>query len=159
MIRREIEFLTPAICADLAPRIREDDRAEVLASHGMTDMEKVLINARHLSHESWAWVVDGVPVAAFGVAPASYVHKHGQPWILSTDGIGGENASIFLRNSRIIVNYWRFQWDYLENYVDARNQRAIRWLKFLGFQLHEPAPYGVAGLPFHRFEAKGGEHV
>jgi len=43
----------------------------------------------------------------------------------------------------------------LYNYVDARNVKSIKWLRWLGFQLDEPAPYGVRGLPFHRFELRG----
>jgi hypothetical protein len=39
----------------------------------------------------------------------------------------------------------------LENHVDARNRRALRWLGWLGFTIEAPAPWGVEGRPFHRF--------
>ena len=43
---------------------------------------------------------------------------------------------------------------WLVNWVDDRNTCAIRWLKWMGFTIHEPEPYGVANLPFRRFDMK-----
>jgi hypothetical protein len=42
----------------------------------------------------------------------------------------------------------------LENHVDARYEKAQRWLGRLGFTLDEPEPYGAEGLPFRRFTAE-----
>lgn len=156
---RAIEFLTPELCKILAPKIRQSDRNEVLASHGLSDMERILNNARSFSHEAYAWIIDGEPIAAFGVAPGSYLQSFGIPWMLGTEEICGSNAINFLRNSKIIINYWLSRWDYLENYVDARNEISLRYLKFLGFVIDEPIPFGVQKLPFHRFYMKGDYHV
>lgn len=156
---RSIEYLTPEICKKLAPDIRQCDRDEILASHGLTDMERILNNAREFSHESYAWLIDDLPVAAFGVAPGSYIQRIGIPWMIASDGICGGNAINFLRNSKIIVNYWRHRWDYLENYVDSRNTTSIKWLRFLGFKIHEALPFGVQKMPFHRFSLKGINYV
>ena len=38
--------------------------------------------------------------------------------------------------------------------VDARNARAIRWLRWLGFRIHPAEAHGIQGLPFHRFEMR-----
>jgi hypothetical protein len=37
------------------------------------------------------------------------------------------------------------------NYVDARNVRAVKWFKWLGFEVSEPEPFGLNGELFHRF--------
>ena len=39
----------------------------------------------------------------------------------------------------------------LENYVDARNKRAIRVLKWLGFNIERPVLHGPNQMLFHRF--------
>ncbi len=50
---------------------------------------------------------------------------------------------------------------HLQNYVDARNEISIRWLKWLGFRFDpKPVPYGIWGLPFLRFQMeKPGEFL
>ena len=50
-----------------------------------------------------------------------------------------------------MVDGWRQEFPYMFNYVDVRHKEAIRWLKWLGFTLNEPTPYGPFGLPFHKF--------
>ena len=40
----------------------------------------------------------------------------------------------------------------LTNYADARNTTAIRWLRWLGFNILPAIPFGLDGLPFHPFE-------
>jgi hypothetical protein len=44
----------------------------------------------------------------------------------------------------------------LENFIDARYEAAVRWAKWLGFDVGAPVPYGPAGMPFHpaRLEAR-----
>lgn len=42
----------------------------------------------------------------------------------------------------------------LTNYVDARNAVSIRWLRWLGFEIEPAAPFGIHGLPFHRFSMR-----
>ena len=155
---KAIEFLTPEHIKSLAPRIREADKREVYASHRVTDMEKCLLNSLEMSHEAWCWVIDGVPVAAFGVTPGCYLTRMGIPWLLASDEIY-DHIHDFLKTSKIIVDYWRNNWDMLSNYVDARNIKSIKWLKFLGFIIDEPTIYGLEKLPFHRFEIKWRKNV
>jgi hypothetical protein len=155
---RTIEHLDARYCAILAPLIRDSDRAEVYASHGILDMEQCLLDSIAISHESWCWVIDGEPVAAFGVAPGSYLTRQGIPWLLATDALERHTYS-FVKNSKIIVDYWLTKWDVLSNYVDARNEHSIKWLKSLGFTIHDPVICGYEERLFHRFEKQGGVHV
>ena len=39
----------------------------------------------------------------------------------------------------------------LTNFVDARNEPAIKYLRWLGFRFGVATPWGSAGLPFHPF--------
>ena len=155
---RTIERLDAHYCEILAPLIRESDRAEVYASHGIIDMEQCLLDSVCISDEAWVWVVDDQPVAAFGVAPGSYLTRQGIPWLLATDEIS-RHTYAFLKNSKIIVDYWLTKWIVLSNYVDARNECSIKWLKMLGFTVHDPIICGYEDRLFHRFEKRGGVYV
>jgi hypothetical protein len=46
----------------------------------------------------------------------------------------------------------------LENMVDARNTKSIKWLKRLGFTFGPPLPHPHSGLPFYPFEMRQ-DHV
>jgi RimJ/RimL family protein N-acetyltransferase len=44
------------------------------------------------------------------------------------------------------------EFSHLENFVDARNARSIRWLRRLGFSIREPRRMGLSDVTFYRFE-------
>jgi len=61
----------------------------------------------------------------------------------------------FLRRNRNWIDANMKIYDKLENYVDARNTKAINWLKWLGFQFaDETVPYGMLKMPFYKFWLK-----
>ena len=134
----------------IGENMRAADRQEVWASsHALPDAATMESFRRSL--ECWTGVVDGEPICIFGVAPVSLVTGYAAPWMLGTDQLE-RNAVKFLRGSKEVVAGWKRDYRHLFNYVDARNKTSIRWLKWLGFELEEPAPYGAEKLPFHRFE-------
>lgn len=53
----------------------------------------------------------------------------------------------FLRLSR----RWIASLGPVENYVDARNTQAVKWFRWMGFEVSQPVPYGIHGELFHRF--------
>jgi hypothetical protein len=59
-----------------------------------------------------------------------------------------------LEHSRETIHLLRRVYGPLENWVDARNRLAIRWLRWCGFEIEAPAPYGPHELPFCRFSMK-----
>ncbi len=71
------------------------------------------------------------------------------PWLVGTDDL--ERYQRISAPLRKVVAAMLSVYPYLENYVDARNHVAKAWLHWLGLPLEDPAPYGVLGLPFHRF--------
>lgn len=148
--------------ADLAhvermlPIIRQADIDELWAANRVTP-EYALTHGIRVSSDAWTGMVDGQPVCVFGVAPASMLGSIGVPWMVGTSEID-RHAKAFLRRNKAYVDRMSGLYNYLVNYVDARNLRAIGWLKWLGFEIYEAAPHGVDGLPFHRFEMRA-KHV
>lgn len=133
----------------IAHNMRQVDRDEVRASHGVSPLA-ALSNSFRASDEVLTGTVDGVPVCMFGVSPRTLTVGGGIPWMLATPEI--ETVSIkLLRTSKRWVDAKLSEYGVLTNYVDARNETSIRWLQWLGFSFSPAAPYGVAGLPFHKF--------
>lgn len=140
--------------ARIADNMREADRREVIAARGNAGirMRVVLANAVLMSSRSWTCVAaDHEPAALLGVVPLSLLNGIGSPWLLGTDRID-DFAVSFVKQGRKRVQDMLDLFPRLVNYVDARNDRTIKWLVHLGFELSAPEPYGVAGMPFRRFE-------
>ncbi|WP_059244410.1 hypothetical protein [Escherichia albertii] len=133
----------------ILPYVRQADILEFLAVTGQTP-EQVLELGLRVSTFACAGLINGHVVTIFGVAPASMIGGCGLPWLVSTDALE-QYPRTFLRQCRPVVDVFLSVYPRLENYVDTRNHVAIAWLRWLGFRLEEPAPYGMLGLPFHRF--------
>lgn len=137
-------------------RVRQADVDELRAAGGRAPGEAMLEGLR-LSSEAWAGLADGQVMCIFGVVQTSILAREGTPWMVGSDLVD-RHARAFLLRSRPVVATWAARFDLLWNFVDARNRRAITWLRWLGFQIGEPEPFGVEGRPFHRFEMRS-RHV
>lgn len=149
--------LRPAIAADLeylGPRLREADRHEIRASTGL-EPSRSLALAFDLSDIAYTGTADDEPGCMFGVMCLEPFSRAGVPWLLGTELVE-RHALGFLRGSKEIVAAMRQEYTSLENHVDARNTLSIAWLRWLGFAIHDPAPFGPFGVPFHRFTWGGG---
>lgn len=134
---------------EVAANMRQDDVLEIWAS-GRCRPLLALHNAFLRSKYIKTIMVDGVPVGMFGVTPLSTLTRKGSPWLLGTPAL--EKVSIaFLRGCQTYVPDMLSGYSSLENYVDARNRVAIAWLRWLGFDILAPEPYGHLDLPFHKF--------
>lgn len=150
MTKVEITWATYEHALELAQNIREEDRREVWASHKMEPLpalEKSLIR----SNERWTALIDDRVMCIYGVAPKHLLSLDGMVWMLATDMLP-KYSRLFLPGSRKWVSNLQGKYDYLFNYVDARNRVALRWLKWLGFKIYPAAPFGALQLPFHKFE-------
>lgn len=137
---------TPAHTLAVAASLRESDVQEIQAISGRSP-EDALHAAVECSAWSFACVDDaGKPLAIFGLAPIA--PGTASPWFLATDDLK-EHSREFLRISRRWVEEISERYPVLLNYVGVHNTRALKWLRFVGFDIHPPVPYGVAGLPFH----------
>jgi hypothetical protein len=142
----------PQDVRDLAPRLRIMDKMEIAAATG----EKPLIAlGRGFADSKPCYTVDykGTPCAMFGVVPdlsGTHFTRFGAIWLLGSDDIPLFRKS-FLKNSKAWVAQISEGFDVVGNYVDARNLRHIRWLKWLGFKFVGTVKRGPLNLPFHEF--------
>lgn len=151
----EIVKATPALLCEVAALARRADREELWAAAHLTPFQVVM--RAGVFGDAWVGILDGSPICAFGVVPISASTGWGAPWMVGTVRLD-RHARGFLSASREVVAELLAHWPRLTNYVDARNTRAIRWLKWLGFAFQPAEPWGADGLPFHRFEMRG-NHV
>lgn len=153
MVQPAIDPATLEDILELAPRVRQADADEMRASHGLNPMEG-LTQSLALSTHAWAGKLDGRVVCVFGVAPATVLTGDGMPWFVASDDIA-RHQILFLRFCKPVVHEMLRMYPRLFNWVDARNRKAIRWLKWLGFELHPAKPWGYTQMPFHKFEMRG----
>jgi hypothetical protein len=135
-ISEDIEFL--------APRLRYEDKREVLDSVGLTPYQ-ALTDGFNLS-QICLTIVDtkNIPVGMFGVS------EDGAIWLLASPDIKRIRFS-FVRESRKVVNLLNYKYKILWNFVDCRNELHLRWLKWCGFKFLRKINYGVNQKPFYEF--------
>lgn len=134
----------------LAPDLRPADVDEIRAASGLAP-GSALRRSFSLSTHVWAAREDqSAVIALWGVGPLSLCAGMGCPWLLASTAFD-RRARKIVSLSRPMLAVIRMAYPHLENHVDARNRRAVRWLGWLGFVIEPPAPWGVEGRPFHRF--------
>lgn len=131
---------------ELAPRMREADRLECLASTGHDPLGALLLSL-DLSRVACVALFDGEVGALFGVADGVQPQT-GIVWMLTSDVVD-EHWREFARRTRCELDVLNTQWQHLYNFVDARHTKALRWARWAGFGIGPPVAFGVAGLPFH----------
>lgn len=133
----------------IAARIRPADREEIWALYRQTPQE-CLIDSFRLSHLAWTGLINGVPVCMTGVVQLERDGRAGRPWMIGTDLLD-QHQKIFLRRCAAQVETMQMCFDSLENVVDSRNERAVKWLCWLGFSFSAPEPMGPDQIPCMRF--------
>lgn len=161
MAHVEIRQATLDDALQIARHVRPADVAEIAAQTLQHPYYSMVRGLEADAVRTMTGLIDGVPVCMWGVAPAGLILKVGHPWMVATTHLDDDlNAKIFLRRCRKPVMALMAGYDTLVNYVDARNTRAIEWLRWCGFTIHDPEPYGLTRLPFHKFTMQRGEkHV
>lgn len=136
----------------VAARVREADREELWASSRAEPLDVMLAGIKS-TPEPLAAIYEGEVACVFGAWPFSALGGMAAAWMVGSETLDRHGAQRdLLRLSRPVVAYWQDQFPaLLYNFVDARNDSAIRWLRWLGFQFGDPIPYGVDGLPFLPF--------
>ena len=129
----------------LAANMREMDKMEVAATDGkdpLSVLEDTLgLPGEHLT----AWHGDEI-IAMFGCVDA--LNGVGVPWMLGTDNLPNHGKAIMTLAPQY-VGKWSQQYETLHNFVAQKNSVAVRWLKRIGFEMHEVHNFG--GLTFLRF--------
>lgn len=140
----------PEHAIQVAAGIRPEDAAEVWAIAMKTPLAAAE-QCLERSLRSWAWVEDGQALVIFGVGGESLIGGVGRPWQLTRTEVT-QRRTRFCRVSLNALERMREVRPRLENWVDARYGACVRYLRWLGFTVHQAEPMGILGLPFHRFE-------
>jgi len=101
----------------------------------------------------WSAFIDGQLAAILGAAPLSVVSGLGSPWMLGTPVLDA-NSRILVRSTPGYIAQMLQAFPHLVNFVHAKNTTSVRWLRRLGFTVHEARPFGALGEPFHPFEMR-----
>jgi hypothetical protein len=148
-------FVRPATLADVltvAERLREEDRAEVLAAAGV-DPRLVFPAQLREGREMFAAGIETEDRAEilFGCDPMAGDPSVGIIWLVSTPVMYDHPVEFVMTSKRIFRDYQdRFQ--VLTNFVDVRNERHIKWLKWLGcHMIRRVEKFGAQSLPFIEF--------
>lgn len=143
--RRDVAFV--------AANMRQSDVDEVWAAKHASPQHALMSSFLSSRDISFTGLANGEPVLMFGVVPPSPLGAVATPWALGTNALR-EHFREFVRRSKPVVETISLMFPVLENYVDARNIDAIRWLQWVGFSVYYPNTYGVEQLPFHRFDKR-----
>lgn len=139
----------------LARRLRSIDAAECRAC-GHTPKQALVTGLRG-STFALTILLDGRPVAMFGVAPGSLIEGVGVPWLLGTDEVL-KGARQFLTVGPRVVEAMHREWPVLRNYVGADNRRAIRTLKALQFDVSDEVVV-IGGMEMLAFSSGRDRHL
>ncbi|TAJ97150.1 MAG: hypothetical protein EPO41_03930 [Reyranella sp.] len=97
--------------------------------------------------------LEGNPEMIFGCRERPGDPAVGVPWMLGTPVVVSPPwRRTFLHASRIAVEEWQARHPILSNFIDARNAKHIRWLRWLDFHfIARHDRHGPLGLPFLEF--------
>src|SRR5262245_49618128 len=144
--RRMIAVLpaTEQDARELAPRLRDQDHAEVLAlgSNPLEALQESVATAR----EAWTYR-DGAGdiICMAGVCPQTLIGQTGVPWLLGSDLVRAHAPTLF-RESRRMVGQWLDTFPILQNQVPADYTAALRWVRWLGFTVEPIQPFHTVRL-------------
>lgn len=142
----------PGDAAQLFAHLRASDLAECQA-YGQPDIAAGIESSVRRSILCWTGLVDGELAAIIGVTPVNVLTGIGSPWMLGTPLLD-RHQRVLVRRTPEYIDRMLKAFPHLVNFVHARNTTSVRWLKRLGFTLHEAVPYGPLGELFHPFEMR-----
>lgn len=141
---------TQADIALLAVNMRQSDIAEIQAAGDTRNLFDVVADGVADSALCVAVECDGELLCIGGAAGWSLLSSSAVAWMLCTKAIEKHNR-LFLLHGRDCVRVLLLRYAVLENYVDARNVKSIRWLRRMGFVIESAMPHPVSGRMFCRF--------
>ena len=137
----------------MSTNLRKADYEELRAGHGNSvDPAFILKEGIETSDTPKTVEYNNEPIAIFGVVNSTVDNPNmGWVWLLGTDKIK-EIKIQFLRESKEHLAQQEKKYDILANYVDARNEVHIKWLRWLGFNfIRKIENFGVENRPFYEF--------
>ena len=151
----ELRDTTPEHLDAISKNARKADDFECYFINGEPFID-TLKDALRVSRRTTTWLHNGTPAAVYGVS--SIDRDRGVPWLLGSKLMDSflepgsiRNQSRFMKQSRWVLGGWQEMYRHLENYVWQENSKAVAWLRALGFEVHDPRPFGKFREPFHKF--------
>lgn len=138
---------------NIAPRLRAEDREEIIAATGLPPELVLPLGITPNRHVFVAGVIErpDSPEIIFGVDPVPGEPDVGVIWMVSTPVIF-DYPQRFAAVSAEMISRLHEMYPFLTNFIDERNTRHIRWLKWLGFtMLRRIEKLGPRSLPFLEF--------
>lgn len=135
----------------LTPRLRKADVDECEALFGPGSVSSAAAHTFTHSPVRFTIAFDGVPIGMFGVAVHSMLGDIGHPWMFGTPSLEKHMRRALIKDAGGYISDMLRLFPRLENVVDARNTKSIRWLQRMGFTVRPAVPMGAAGVPFHPF--------
>ena len=130
----------------LAPRLRQEDKQEILAGSGLIPYEALLIGFKNSVVVFTIFNPKNKPVGIFGIN--NYEKDIGVIWLLATKDLAKIQIA-FLKECREVIKFLNTKYKILWNFVDCRNQLHIKWLKWCGFKFIRRLNRGVLQKPFY----------
>lgn len=146
-----VRFVKPNInlVTYIADNMRAADADEVWASNRHTPVES-LMKGWNVSDFCTVAVVNDDPCVMFGLVVQTLMGGQGVPWLLGADNVLKYKQQFFHQTPKVVDEMLRVC-PRLVNYVHDQNTVSIKWLRWAGFTMGDPAPYGVGGDLFRRF--------
>ena len=132
----------------LAPRLRQEDKQEILAGSGLIPYYALLNGFQNSVIVFTIFNPKNKPIGIFGVDDVG--NGVGGIWLLATKDLATIKIA-FLKQCREVVKVLNTKYKILWNYVDCRNKVHIKWLKWCGFKFLRKTNYGVLQKPFYEF--------
>ncbi len=137
---------------ELSHTMRQADIDECWATSHSSPKEALKAGVLMSEPNGYTWWVGNRVGCIFGVVPQYVIADIGVPWMLGSDLIDDRAHGLQFARTSIILRDWA-QADYrlLRNNIDIRNERAVRWLKWMGFTVEKPRPFGPDDVLFSTF--------
>lgn len=147
----EVKHVRPTVelIEYIADNMRQEDIDEVWASDHYTPLEALMAGWKQ-SDYSVIITINDEPCVMIGLVSRGLLSDKGIPWMLGTEGALKYKKKFFTLVPPIIKDML-ILCKYLYNYVHTENKVSIKWLKWIGFTLCDPEPYGREKALFHKF--------
>jgi len=147
--QQEYNYIRLTVLEDieyLAPRLRFEDKREMLSATGLTPYEGLLFSYQNSTTCFTIVNSKNIPVSIFGINQIN--NSLSSIWLMATDGLR-EIEKPFLKQNKELINFLAKKYKILWNFVDCRNELHIKWLKWCGFKFLRKVNYGVLNQPFY----------
>lgn len=135
----------------LKDHLREEDVQEIIAMSNSNPGRELALcwSTSMLCHTMF---LGDKPIAMFGLIEDA-AGERANLFFLGTADLE-KTKKAFLKSCRVFVAAMLKIFPELYNYVDARYEKSVRWVRWLGAEVKDAVPYGANGMPFHEITFK-----